>query len=283
MPGNRDQHVVLADHRLGLVAPPPPRSRRRLPVLRLRNRSRLRRLPPSRSSSFRPSLLRPPSGRGRPAARGCPVARGRPAARGCAAGPAAPAGPGRPGHGRPGRAARGRAGWPRGPGRHWPRAAARLRRRGEDRTGAAGPRAGHRRPAGHRRAASRLPLALAAPPLARAAEAPSIFVASHCRCRGAADAARWHADPVADAPSRVVLVPPSPGCVDVCDSMASCSKVRSAPAPAGAPRWTELSEVLIWRPLARCPGLDRAEALAVLPAGLASPAPRLAASPRSPR
>ena len=45
------------------------------------------------------------------------------------------------------------------------------------------------------------------------------------------------------SPMPLALLPPSPGCVDVCDSMASCSKVRSAPAPAGAPRWTELLEV----------------------------------------
>ena len=52
------------------------------------------------------------------------------------------------------------------------------------------------------------------------------------------------ASPLRDAsPMPLALLPPSPGCVDVCDSMASCSKVRPAPAPAGASRWTELFEV----------------------------------------
>lgn len=34
---------------------------------------------------------------------------------------------------------------------------------------------------------------------------------------------------------------PRPGCGDMSDSMASCSRWRSAPAPADAPRWAELS------------------------------------------
>src|SRR6202035_1214238 len=39
---------------------------------------------------------------------------------------------------------------------------------------------------------------------------------------------------------------PRPDCVDVCVSMASRSNWRSAPAPAGAPRWAELPDIWLW-------------------------------------